>query len=173
VPPRGCGGIGRRARFRSVWGQPRGGSSPLIRMASSVRLLAMADELTDEPHAGMTRVRDPRGEIVSELGGEIRVAGGSAATTDEQRSTTGQGHAVHAMAQSTAAGPTDDPVFSESPRKISPRPSSREKVLIWLCERVFQKIRCKFPSSDESSLSSDPHAGGKRDDGKDVGGRSA
>jgi hypothetical protein len=31
--PRGCGGIGRRARFRSVWGQPRGGSSPLIRIA--------------------------------------------------------------------------------------------------------------------------------------------
>src|ERR687883_506724 len=30
--PRGCGGIGRRARFRSVWGQPRGGSSPLIRI---------------------------------------------------------------------------------------------------------------------------------------------
>src|SRR3954451_23899683 len=29
--PRGCGGIGRRARFRSVWGKPRGGSSPLIR----------------------------------------------------------------------------------------------------------------------------------------------
>src|ERR687886_1568281 len=29
--PRGCGGIGRRARFRSVWGEPRGGSSPLIR----------------------------------------------------------------------------------------------------------------------------------------------
>src|SRR5438067_3261507 len=33
--PRGCGGIGRRARFRSVWGKPRGGSSPLIRIASS------------------------------------------------------------------------------------------------------------------------------------------
>ena len=32
--PRGCGGIGRRARFRSVWGQPRGGSSPLIRIAN-------------------------------------------------------------------------------------------------------------------------------------------
>src|SRR5438270_1978212 len=31
-PARGCGGIGRRARFRSVWGQPRGGSSPLIRI---------------------------------------------------------------------------------------------------------------------------------------------
>src|SRR5687768_12301395 len=34
--PRGCGGIGRRARFRSVWGRPRGGSSPLIRI---IRLL--------------------------------------------------------------------------------------------------------------------------------------
>jgi len=33
VPPRGCGGIGRRARFRSVWGKPRGGSSPLIRIS--------------------------------------------------------------------------------------------------------------------------------------------
>ena len=33
--PRGCGGIGRRARFRSVWGKPRGGSSPLIRIAAS------------------------------------------------------------------------------------------------------------------------------------------
>src|SRR5438309_9723804 len=32
VAPRGCGGIGRRARFRSVWGKPRGGSSPLIRI---------------------------------------------------------------------------------------------------------------------------------------------
>ena len=31
---RGCGGIGRRARFRSVSGQPGGGSSPLIRIAS-------------------------------------------------------------------------------------------------------------------------------------------
>ncbi len=35
---RGCGGIGRRARFRSVWGQPRGGSSPLIRIAGMCRL---------------------------------------------------------------------------------------------------------------------------------------
>src|SRR6185369_9152932 len=33
VPASGCGGIGRRARFRSVWGKPRGGSSPLIRIA--------------------------------------------------------------------------------------------------------------------------------------------
>ena len=30
--PRGCGGIGRRARFRSVWAKARGGSSPLIRI---------------------------------------------------------------------------------------------------------------------------------------------
>jgi hypothetical protein len=28
---RGCGGIGLRARFRSVWGKPLGGSSPLSR----------------------------------------------------------------------------------------------------------------------------------------------
>src|SRR4029079_15625978 len=32
VPASGCGGSGRRARFRSVWGKPRGGSSPLIRI---------------------------------------------------------------------------------------------------------------------------------------------
>jgi hypothetical protein len=32
VRPRGCGGIGRRARFRSVWAKARGGSSPLIRI---------------------------------------------------------------------------------------------------------------------------------------------
>ena len=28
---RGCGGTGRRAGFRSLWAQPRGGSTPLIR----------------------------------------------------------------------------------------------------------------------------------------------
>jgi hypothetical protein len=39
-PSRGCGGIGRRARFRSVWGKPRGGSSPLIRIATSSRFAA-------------------------------------------------------------------------------------------------------------------------------------
>ena len=37
VPPRGCGGIGRRARFRSVWAKARGGSSPLIRIAVASR----------------------------------------------------------------------------------------------------------------------------------------
>ena len=44
-PPRkrGCGGIGRRARFRSVWGKPRGGSSPLIRIASSGGFCARCD----------------------------------------------------------------------------------------------------------------------------------
>jgi hypothetical protein len=35
-PPRGCGGIGRRARFRSVSGRPGGGSSPLIRMTNAL-----------------------------------------------------------------------------------------------------------------------------------------
>ena len=45
--PRGCGGIGRRARFRSVWASARGGSSPLIRIARSGRLwrLPVADDL--------------------------------------------------------------------------------------------------------------------------------
>ncbi len=33
----GCGGIGRRAAFRSPWGQPRGGSSPLSRTPRSTR----------------------------------------------------------------------------------------------------------------------------------------
>ncbi len=37
---RGCGGIGRRARFRSVWGKPRGGSSPLIRIAKTCGTVA-------------------------------------------------------------------------------------------------------------------------------------
>src|SRR6185312_16287203 len=38
---RGCGGIGRRARFRSVWGRPRGGSSPLIRTFCLLRARAL------------------------------------------------------------------------------------------------------------------------------------
>lgn len=32
VATSGHGGIGRRARFRSVWANPRGGSSPLDRI---------------------------------------------------------------------------------------------------------------------------------------------
>src|SRR5690349_2492405 len=36
--PRGCGGIGRRARFRSVWASARGGSSPLIRITQPQRI---------------------------------------------------------------------------------------------------------------------------------------
>jgi hypothetical protein len=35
---RGCGGIGRRARFRSVWRKLRGGSSPLIRIANALEM---------------------------------------------------------------------------------------------------------------------------------------
>ncbi len=42
--PRGCGGIGRRARFRSVWAKARGGSSPLIRtLGASLRIECVAD----------------------------------------------------------------------------------------------------------------------------------
>ena len=35
--PRGCGGIGRRVRFRSVWGQPHEGSSPFTRTTYNLR----------------------------------------------------------------------------------------------------------------------------------------
>jgi hypothetical protein len=36
----GCGGTGRRAGFRSLWVQPRGGSTPLIRITSPLFLRA-------------------------------------------------------------------------------------------------------------------------------------
>src|SRR5262249_44753112 len=45
---RGCGGIGRRARFRAVWGRPRGGSSPLIRMLRSAPVNMGAADSDDE-----------------------------------------------------------------------------------------------------------------------------
>src|SRR5581483_1127752 len=41
VPARGCGGIGRRARFRSVCPLGRGGSSPLIRTLTGRKLIAI------------------------------------------------------------------------------------------------------------------------------------
>lgn len=37
---RGHGGIGRRARFRSVWAYPRGGSSPLDRILLFTKLVS-------------------------------------------------------------------------------------------------------------------------------------
>ena len=37
IAPRAGGGIGRRARLRALWGQPRGGSSPLQRMTARPR----------------------------------------------------------------------------------------------------------------------------------------
>jgi hypothetical protein len=71
----GCGGIGRRARFRSVWGRPRGGSSPLIRTTTlsrtlRARCLGAADsadvlgevhkEIQSQKNQGRNRQRDPR-----------------------------------------------------------------------------------------------------------------
>jgi hypothetical protein len=53
--PRGCGGIGRRARFRSVWGKPRGGSSPLIRIAISGGFVAYS---WPRPPGDSPRARD-------------------------------------------------------------------------------------------------------------------
>src|SRR5438093_222363 len=64
VRPRGCGGIGRRARFRSVWGKPRGGSSPLIRIAPLSRTFA-SSSVRLSPHSvrgrrsGVVRVKQP------------------------------------------------------------------------------------------------------------------
>ena len=54
--PRGCGGIGRRARFRSVCPSGRGGSSPLIRTSSTGRRTASE---APEDEAGRTRVGSP------------------------------------------------------------------------------------------------------------------
>jgi hypothetical protein len=51
---RGCGGIGRRARFRSVSGKPGGGSSPLIRIAVEQQRLGgsgSASPVKFAPHA--------------------------------------------------------------------------------------------------------------------------
>src|SRR5947209_13065490 len=80
LSPRGCGGIGRRARFRSVWGKPRGGSSPLIRMtripASMLRPLAAASlivlALAPAAHAaslGLAEVRTSDGTMLAEAAG--------------------------------------------------------------------------------------------------------
>lgn len=50
-----------------------------IQVVLAVRLLAMADELgEDVAHKGVNRVRDPRGELVSEIGGEFRISGEAA-----------------------------------------------------------------------------------------------
>ena len=53
---RGRGGIGRRVRFRSVWGQPREGSSPFARTTIYQRFcLAQAAFFMSRPHSGSHR----------------------------------------------------------------------------------------------------------------------
>ena len=42
----GCGGIGRRVRFRSVWGKPHEGSSPFTRTIQILRSGERSIELT-------------------------------------------------------------------------------------------------------------------------------
>ena len=54
-PPRGCGEIGRRARFRSVWGKPLGGSSPLSRIGSGRRGAPRLPEAAALRHGGRPR----------------------------------------------------------------------------------------------------------------------
>ena len=49
---RGRGGIGRRARFRFLWGKTRGGSIPLarIRLLSYEKILMQKSNLNHRPH---------------------------------------------------------------------------------------------------------------------------
>lgn len=49
-----------------------------LQVVLAVRLLAMAEELGDVEHTATNRVRDPRGEEVSEVGGTFKVGGESA-----------------------------------------------------------------------------------------------
>lgn len=50
-----------------------------IQVVLAVRLLAMQEELDEAvPHSGMNRVRDPRGNVLSDIGGEFAVGGESA-----------------------------------------------------------------------------------------------
>lgn len=51
APSRGCGGIGRRVRFRSWWAKARGGSSPSIRTTIS-RHIEGVDSVEDMRRAG-------------------------------------------------------------------------------------------------------------------------
>jgi hypothetical protein len=54
-----------------------------IQVVLAIRLLAMADELGEAvQHTAVNRVRDPRGEVVSEVGGEFAMGGGDAARPD-------------------------------------------------------------------------------------------
>jgi hypothetical protein len=68
---RGCGGIGRRARFRSVSGQPGGGSSPLIRIGEPPptavrRLAAVGAEQKSSRGSSVTDVAEEAGESSDE-----------------------------------------------------------------------------------------------------------
>ena len=46
----------------------------VVQILMAVRLTATADELTpDHAHAGRNVVRDPDGQVISEVGGELRV----------------------------------------------------------------------------------------------------
>lgn len=52
---RGRGGIGRRARFRFLWGKTRGGSIPLarIRLLSTEKILMQKSNLNHRSHGSV------------------------------------------------------------------------------------------------------------------------
>ena len=69
--PRGCGGIGRRARLRSVCPKGRGGSSPLIRISGPLRSLPWRRGPRRSPRAsrgGACRGRKPSAQLLSTHG---------------------------------------------------------------------------------------------------------
>lgn len=45
-----------------------------VQLVLAVRLLALAEELDGEPHVTISRVRDPSGDLMSEVPGEIGFA---------------------------------------------------------------------------------------------------
>ncbi len=54
-----------------------------INVVLAIRLLAMADELgEDVQHTAVNRVRDPHGDVVSEVVGEFAMGGGEAANPE-------------------------------------------------------------------------------------------
>jgi hypothetical protein len=46
-----------------------------IQVVLAVRVLAMAEEFGEEGHTATNRVRDPRGDVISEVGGPFKVDG--------------------------------------------------------------------------------------------------
>jgi hypothetical protein len=49
-----------------------------IQVLLAIRLLALSDELDGRPHAAVTRIRAPGGDVVSEVGGDVSIGAANA-----------------------------------------------------------------------------------------------